>query len=650
MGSIALYQYEPLKEHDSIRLFQLFPSTNPASEIHGAVIHTTLSNQRTHIDAAKNYPSESPDYICVEPYHPSNAYSFEGGYTALSYTWGSPDKSCTIFIDGQRLAITTNLDQALRSLRLETNTPQLWVDSICINQQSDQERSHQVQQMCAIYKTATSTIIYLGPSNELSTSCFQSATAGPLSTMDLGPSRNFEKAEPISETCWEVWDASELQELKNCRDEILGRGWFTRAWTFQELVVSRRPWICCGTTCLPWSQLCTYFLQQRRWDKNLGTDKWNYHTQFSNSRMPDPWGLDYVLTERHSIVKGSDGDSQRLRITVKGTMIMDKVRQIYQAEQDKIIYGIGEEEKFTLIHLLQHRQGFAASDPRDAIFSLYGVLDPNDPAMFSTPVDYEKSTIQIYTDITTTLLATDGYAVFVHVENGRNKIKGLPSWVPNWSSIRKYDESIRTYVTIRSFSSFPERSIDCKVYMEFNAVVCRGHQSILRIAKISAPLQPSDKWARKWKIQERIFAQEDGSLALSFEEEHILERGEEMLTQDSNTGVARMLKFRAACIQGRRIAQVDGGGLALVSEQALVGDMICALKGASVFFTIREMSDEDFLPRSADLPDLDQRILADFEGRVSNVGHYTLIGECWEDSLESLIKDCEIFDMGFALH
>lgn len=150
MGSIALYQYEPLTEHDSIRLFQLLPSDDAESDIHGIITHRTLSKERTHVDSDKNYPPESPDYVCVEPYHPSDAYSFDGSYTALSYTWGNPEKSCSVSINGKRLAITANLDQALRSLRLGTNSPHIWVDSICINQESDQERSHQVRQMCSI--------------------------------------------------------------------------------------------------------------------------------------------------------------------------------------------------------------------------------------------------------------------------------------------------------------------------------------------------------------------------------------------------------------------------------------------------------------------------------------------------------------------
>lgn len=150
MGSTAIYEYRALRQPDEIRLFQLSSSSEPEADIHGSIIHTTISEESALSDSNTSYPPESPAYICCNPYHPSDAYSLKGRYTALSYAWGNPEKGCAVFVDGKRLPITATLDQALRSLRLEAESPRLWVDSICINQASDQERNHQVRQMCLI--------------------------------------------------------------------------------------------------------------------------------------------------------------------------------------------------------------------------------------------------------------------------------------------------------------------------------------------------------------------------------------------------------------------------------------------------------------------------------------------------------------------
>jgi hypothetical protein len=46
-------------------------------------------------------------------------------------------------------------------------------------------------------------------------------------------------------------------------------------------------------------------------------------------------------------------------------------------------------------------------------------------------------------------------------------------------------------------------------------------------------------------------------------------------------------------------------------------------------------------------------LLADFRDRISTVGHYTLIGECWKGDLKStrnMMKHVGDSDAGFMLH
>jgi hypothetical protein len=87
-------------------------------------------------------------------------------YDALSYTWGVPREARHIVCDGHDFPITENLFEALRMLRPSgSRTPgrYLWVDSICIDQTSDNEKGEQVWNMFAIYQKASKVVAWLGP-------------------------------------------------------------------------------------------------------------------------------------------------------------------------------------------------------------------------------------------------------------------------------------------------------------------------------------------------------------------------------------------------------------------------------------------------------------------------------------------------------
>lgn len=85
-----------------------------------------------------------------------------GLYEALSYVWGDPEREYAIDCDGAKHKLTKSLYDALQRLRLPNISRRLWADQICINQQSLEERSQQVQFMNSIYWNATHVLVWLG--------------------------------------------------------------------------------------------------------------------------------------------------------------------------------------------------------------------------------------------------------------------------------------------------------------------------------------------------------------------------------------------------------------------------------------------------------------------------------------------------------
>src|ERR1700753_1696292 len=83
-------------------------------------------------------------------------------YEALSYVWGSTDPPYFINCGNARIRITKNCHEALLRLRKRLKPRMLWVDAICIDQRSLQERNHQVRLMGHIYSKATTVIAWLG--------------------------------------------------------------------------------------------------------------------------------------------------------------------------------------------------------------------------------------------------------------------------------------------------------------------------------------------------------------------------------------------------------------------------------------------------------------------------------------------------------
>jgi Heterokaryon incompatibility protein (HET) len=84
------FKYQPLVEHDGIRVILLHPAGDVAAEVECTMEHATLSE----------YNKNLIDH-----------------YTALSYVWGDSTEKQEIVVDGSSLYITASLHSALRHIR-----------------------------------------------------------------------------------------------------------------------------------------------------------------------------------------------------------------------------------------------------------------------------------------------------------------------------------------------------------------------------------------------------------------------------------------------------------------------------------------------------------------------------------------------------
>ncbi|KAH6717497.1 heterokaryon incompatibility protein-domain-containing protein [Leptodontidium sp. MPI-SDFR-AT-0119] len=177
-------------------------------------------------------------------------------YEALSYEWGpEPKDPFWISVDGKHCKVRKNLSDALRALRLPTQSRLLWIDALCINQEDTTERNHQVGKMGEIYKNARRAVVWLGLERR-----------GNLSLNDGGKAITFLesiKRQPIEGYIRYKLTSQEEQTWLSVVD-LFQRTYWTRLWIIQEVVLATKIIIQCGALKITWGVLGRLFAELQR--------------------------------------------------------------------------------------------------------------------------------------------------------------------------------------------------------------------------------------------------------------------------------------------------------------------------------------------------------------------------------------------------
>ncbi|KAJ4323286.1 hypothetical protein N0V84_004416 [Fusarium piperis] len=124
---------------------------NPETSLYGLI---TLDPTKRDIRLLRLLPGSSHDPIKTELFRESLDNNLE--FSVLSYSWGSESDK------GIAIMITRNLHQCLVNLRSETTPLVIWIDAVCINQSSNEEKNTQVPLMRDIYNAAKEEFVWLG--------------------------------------------------------------------------------------------------------------------------------------------------------------------------------------------------------------------------------------------------------------------------------------------------------------------------------------------------------------------------------------------------------------------------------------------------------------------------------------------------------
>ncbi|KAJ4049780.1 hypothetical protein NW756_006417 [Fusarium oxysporum] len=311
-------------------------------------------------------------------------------YEALSYVWGSEhNPKDAIMPDRSSISITNNLDIALRHLRYTAEDRQLWVDSLCINQKDEEEKSSQIPLMGSIYRLANRVLAWLGPEENESRHALETiAHVGRQveinwSTTSIRPARGTSELGWAELAMTAPFNDQELHSICS----LFERPWFERIWVRQEIILSTVALVKCGSTEVDWNLF-----------------RKGAYVMFRQSS--DIW---HIWERNIAFI-------QSLRLVES----LCRTRPGFLGYRD----------------LRTDIRGTKSKDPRDMIYGVSSLLCGPDQGL-GIQADYSKSVSEVYTDVVQRIIIQRRSLKILDTCELCSKVLDIPSWVPDWSSSLK---------------------------------------------------------------------------------------------------------------------------------------------------------------------------------------------------------------------
>lgn len=278
----------------------------------------------------------------------------------------------------------------------------IWIDALCINQEDVGERTSQVAMMDLIYQRAIYTTVWLGEENH--------HTKAALRTIKKLAAVEHEKILqsdiiPFNQQDPAVYERGgvsyiSLDDWKSLAAFLLRR-WFRRSWVIQEVVLSQEIIALCGT--------------QEVLFQELG--------KVANLIMV----RDRIINQRSSL-KFIPIDSIANSVEAN---LCDLIRW-----RERYLGGKPEGlAQFGLMRLLLETSTFYATDPRDKIYSLYGLLGLSSNSKPTWEPDYSKTAAQCFAEATKVIIEEEGNMEILCALHDRSvrSTPDIPSWVPDYA-------------------------------------------------------------------------------------------------------------------------------------------------------------------------------------------------------------------------
>lgn len=328
-------------------------------------------------------------------------------YTALSYTWGDPERKSAFYLNDMLIRIPENLSEALQHLEQDSSSIKIWADSICIDQENTLEKSNQVAMMAEIFQRASEVLVWLGPAESASEDDFHVLRQLGEATLRLSHQRRHidslaEVSEPqgivdrgmvdalMAEWCLDDALCFDIDSTQR----VLQRPWFRRVWVLQEAALNDNVTFYCGRNSIS---------KQVLWAGTQATTILANEFYARNNTMAHsaPTGANFISRRTLNFTAQAKTNSYSLEL-----LLMEVTSNL----------GVC---------------AYQATDPRDRIFAMRGFL--SDSAASAVPTNYTKSCGEVYIEVAEAILSQSHTLDILYAISGPKNVRALPSWVPDWS-------------------------------------------------------------------------------------------------------------------------------------------------------------------------------------------------------------------------
>ncbi|KAM5357470.1 hypothetical protein ACJZ2D_016236 [Fusarium nematophilum] len=332
--------------------------------------------------------------------------SAEQPYKALSYAWnnGYPTSDAILIsVNDRAIPVGYNLYTALRRLRRPHTSVQVWVDSLCINQDDVSERTQQVKLMRDIYQNSSEVVIWLGEkgiNDDLGDSILPMITGQRLSRT---PEDDLARVE------W-YGDDRDLPKL-NAYIQAVSKRDSSFNPNIRDIF---------GGFCV------LYLLSMKIPAAEI------VHLRHIDYSMPIVKGLTHLLGNVNSVYPYLH-DGQPLMHFSRIVTEIETTRRLWLNIQPT-----------SLLPLLRKFRARNATDQRDKVFALLGLVRHWLRGPRVVP-DYLLEAREVFWDTTTTLIQANGSLSILAGTLQQNSMQWdlNPSWVADWGSPPELHENVR---------------------------------------------------------------------------------------------------------------------------------------------------------------------------------------------------------------
>lgn len=309
-------------------------------------------------------------------------------FETISYTWGARKDVKPLILNGRCFEVYERVYEIVHDRASYLMTRHIWIDSICINQSDDNEKSSQVQLMRKIYGSSYHTVVWLGHADDANDAI------GFLAHLR----RRMDFDDPDARAALSLMNLNIENPSWPALNRLIKHDYWARCWVIQEIAVSKKVIVSYGGELISWDYFSSLMQVIFNSDPN---SVWHISKIYWRSQEPPPMDAGIQVAS------------------------LGLVRERVHSNQSMELFDI-------LIFSINS----TATDARDNVFAVQGLSTAVDSGDIMP--DYKSTIERPFLKTAEYLLKGECPSRILHLSGigFHRNAEVKTSWVPDWSTKR----------------------------------------------------------------------------------------------------------------------------------------------------------------------------------------------------------------------